>query len=171
MAVLLCVFCLPSLLCFSFYTLYGALWCSMVLYGALRCSMVLYGALRCSTVLYGALWCSMVWLCMGIIHINDRLKAPTKSTVFVGLCSALCCDCSCNACALYIWHIALSLKSIRIHLSPGSSCGLVYFAHTCAMVYFHYGTYSYLLTGRDSSLMTYITRLGSLWGIHWSKQF
>ena len=28
----------------------------------------------------------------------------------------------------------------------------VYFAYTCAMVY---GTYSYLLTGRDSGLMTY----------------
>ena len=58
------------------------------------------------------------------------------------------------------------LKSIRVHLSPGSSCGLV--AYTCAMVY---GTYSYLLTGRDSGLMTRITRLGSLRGIHWSKRF
>ena len=61
------------------------------------------------------------------------------------------------------------LKSIHVHLSPESSCGLV--AYTCAMVYFLYGTYSYLLTGRDSGLMTYITRLGSLRGIHWSKRF
>ena len=30
------------------------------------------------------------------------------------------------------------------------------------MVYFLYGTYSYLLTGRDSGIMTHITRLGSL---------
>ena len=60
-------------------------------------------------------------------------------------------------------------KVYRVHLSPGSSCGLV--AYTCATVYFLYGTYSYLLTGRDSGLMTYITRLGSLRGIHWSKRF
>ena len=61
------------------------------------------------------------------------------------------------------------LKSIRVHLSPRSTCGLV--AYTCIMVYFLYGTYSYLLTGRDSGLMTYITRLGSLRGIHWSERF
>ena len=61
-------------------------------------------------------------------------------------------------------HAQERLKSIRVHLSPGSSCGLV--AYTCAMVYFPYGTYSYLLTGRDSG---YITRLGSLRGVHWSK--
>ena len=47
------------------------------------------------------------------------------------------------------------LKSIRVHLSPGSSCGLV--AYTCPMVYFLYGTYSYLLTVRDSGLMAYIS--------------
>ena len=63
----------------------------------------------------------------------------------------------------------VQLKSIRVHLSLGSSCGLV--AYTCAMVYFLYGTYSYLLTGRESGLMTYITRLGSLQGIHRSKRF
>ena len=40
-----------------------------------------------------------------------------------------------------------TLKSIRVHPSPGSSCGLV--AYTCATAYFLYGTYSYLLTGRD----------------------
>ena len=41
-------------------------------------------------------------------------------------------------------------------------------------IYLHnglYGAYSYLLTGRDSGLMTYITRLGGLQGIHWSKRF
>ena len=42
----------------------------------------------------------------------------------------------------------LILKSIRVHLSPGSSCGLV--TYTCATVYFLYGIYSYLLTVRDS---------------------
>ena len=58
------------------------------------------------------------------------------------------------------------VKSIRVHLSPRSSYGLV--AYTCAIVYFLYGTYSYVLTGRDSGLMT---RLRSLRGIHWSKCF
>ena len=40
-----------------------------------------------------------------------------------------------------------SLKSIRVHLSPRSSCGLV--AYTCTTVYFLYGAYSYRLIGRD----------------------
>ena len=62
-------------------------------------------------------------------------------------------------------RVCIQLKSICIHLSPGSSCGLV--AYTCATVYFLYGTYSYLLTGRYSDSMTYITRLGS----RWSKRF
>ena len=49
------------------------------------------------------------------------------------------------------------LKSIRVHLSPGSSCGLVvYTLHILAQRYtFFMGhTAIYLLTGRDSGLMT-----------------
>ena len=52
-----------------------------------------------------------------------------------------------------------SLKSIRVHLSPGNRCGLV--AYTCATVYFLYGTYSYLLRLRrnDISSKSKILRL------------
>ena len=58
-----------------------------------------------------------------------------------------CLSCWLIGCAVELW-----LKSICVHLSPGSTCGLV--AYT--LVYFLYGTYSYLFTGRDSGLMTYI---------------
>ena len=67
-----------------------------------------------------------------------------------------------------------SLKSIRVHLSPGSSCGLVaYTLHILAQRYtlWDIQLIAYLLTGRDAGLMTHITRLGSLRGIHWSKRF
>ena len=48
---------------------------------------------------------------------------------------------------LSLFRVYQELKSTRVHLSPGSSCGLV--AYTCATVYFLYGTYRYLLIGRD----------------------
>ena len=52
-----------------------------------------------------------------------------------------------NTTASRFYQYTSILKSICVHLSPGSSCGLV--AYTCATVYFLYGTYSYLFTGRD----------------------
>ena len=59
--------------------------------------------------------------------------------------------CSCTYMYMYTLYICIilcdTLKSIHVHLSPGSSCGLV--AYTCTTVYFLYGTYSYLLIGRD----------------------
>ena len=56
------------------------------------------------------------------------------------------------------------LKSIHLHLSPGSSCGLVaYTLHILAQRYTFFMGHTAIFLG----VMIYITRLGSLRGVHW----
>ena len=71
------------------------------------------------------------------IHVSLR-------AIFPNLLPCVCYGFGWDYLSFFPLHILL-LKSICIHLSPGSSCGLV--AYTCAMVFFMGHTAIFLLVG------------------------